>query len=481
MCHDGAMPRAPLLAMLACALPAQAPGERFVLTPQCQLFVPAHQPRAGVPLDVVVHMHGDHRLAQDAFFPLWQRAVLLSVHISGFSSVYTSYFSDRQALQRLLDHAEALMHTRRPHDGRALTDDLALTAFSAGYAGVREILATPAYRARVRAVVLGDGLHTSYVNGNQVYPAQMVDFVDFARSASNGAVDFRCSHSAIVPGTYASTTQCADYLIAALASSRAPWPGNNLLGMTQTSRCERARFAVHGFAGTQASDHTLHFRYLWWMLADTRIGSGTGAVLPLVDRFTPQGKEQPAWQHKFAPHRVLAVLPAAPGGDGFALVVKDPAGGYDSARLGPCTLADYAVQAQLWCDYRPQLASNGFERVGVFARDDGNGGFEGSTAGGGTCYALAWDSHDGAVRFLRVLRGVVTELAAPARLPSTAWRTFRIEAYGQTLRFLVDGSLLAKASDAVSTRGQAGIGHHEFFTDNGLAQGTRAESLRVEK
>ncbi len=467
--------------LLAASLAAQTPGERVVLSPESQLFLPVHLPRAA-PLDVVVHMHGDHRLAQDAFFPLWQRAVLITVHINGFSSVYTNYFSDRQALQRLLDRAEGILQTRSPIDGPALTDRLALTAFSAGYAGVREILATPAYRPRVCAVVLGDGLHTSYVNGNQVSPTQMTDFVAFARSAAAGSVDFRFGHSAIVPGTYASTTECADYLIAALGATRAPWPGTNTLGMTQLSRGERARFAVHGFAGNQAADHVLHFRYLWWLLRDTQIGSQGPSVLPLIDRFTRAGKEQIAWQHKFAPHRVQQVSPAAPGGDGYALVVKDPAGGYDSARIGPLGLSDYAVEAQLWCDYRPQLASNGFERVGVFARDDGNGGFEGSTSGGGSCYALTWDSHDGRVRCLRVVRGVVTDLIAPQlTLAATAWRTFRIEAYGANVRFLVAGSQVGLVIDATFVRGQAGIGHHEFFADNALAQGTRAESFRVEK
>jgi hypothetical protein len=368
--------------------------------------------------------------------------------------------------------------TRRVLDGPATTG-LALTAFSAGYAGVRAILATPAYRARVRAVVLGDGLHTSYVAGNRVNPAQMLDFVAVASEAAAGRADFRFSHSAIVPGTYASTTECADYLCAALGATRSPWTGSNELGMTRNSRCERGRFAVHGFAGTQAADHVLHFRYLWWMLLDTAVGAQPAPVLPLHDGFTRAGKEQPAWQHKFARHRVEPVTPRAQGGDGHALVVADPAGGYDSARIGPLSTTDCAVEALLWCDYRPQLAGDGFERIGVFVRDDGNGGFEGSTAGGGSCYALTWDSHDGRVRFLEVVRGVVVALAPPVSLPATAWRRFRIEARGPELRFLVDGQLLQQASDATFARGQAGIGHHEYFTTNALARGTRAETFAL--
>ena len=40
---------------------------------------------------------------------------------------------------------------------------------------------------------------------------------------------------------------------------------------------------------------------------------------------------------------------------------------------------------------------------------------------------------------------------------------------------------IALVTDTTYRRGQAGIGHHEFFADNALAQGARAESFRVEK
>lgn len=468
------------LALALAPLSAQAQGERFPLTAEARLFVPAYLARSGEPLDLVVHLHGDHTLAQDQFFATWKQAALLSVHISGFSSVYTNYFSNPAALQNLLDRAEQALQTRRPLSARALTGNLALCAFSAGYAGVREILKQSAHRPHVRAVILADGLHTGYVNGNQVNPAQMTEFVAFARDAVAGATDFRFSHSAIVPGTYASTTECADYLIASVGGTRSAWSGVNELGMTRSSRCERGRLSVHGFTGNQAADHVLHFRYTWRWLVDTRIG-GNPNLAKLVDRFAPTGSDLRAWQHKFVAPRIVPVQPAAPGGDGSALLVQDPAGGYDSARIGPFWLSDCSVEASLWCDYRPQLGAAGYERIGVFARDDGNGGFEGSTGGGGSCYALTWDSHDGRVRCLKVVRGVVTELlAAAVTHPSTAWRSFRIEARGPALRFLVGGALLLATTDAAFAAGQAGIGHHEFFTDNNLARGARAEGFVLE-
>ncbi len=472
-------PRTTLLALLSLALPGQAPGDRITLTPEARLYVPPLPPASDAPLDFVIHMHGDHALAQDAYFSTWKQAALISVHINGLSSVYTNYFASPTALQNLLDRAAAALPARVAGSATP-SSRLALTAFSAGYAGVRQILAQPAHRARVRSVVLGDGLHTGYVNGNQVDPAQMIDFVAFARSAAAGATDFRFSHSSIVPGTYASTTECANYLIAQLAASRAPWSGTNALGMTSTSRCQVARFAVHGFAGNQAADHTKHFQYLWWMLLDAEIGGHYQSLFPLVDRFTARGKDLGAWQHKFVTHTVAAVSPPAPGGDGFALVVKDPAGGYDSARIGPRALADSAVDATILCDHRPQLATYGFERVGVFLRDNGNGGFEGTSGGGGYCYALFWDSTDGRTRGVKVVNGVLTDLVPPRLLTGTAWRRLRIEAQGPALTFYVDGVPLGSAVDSTYASGQSGVGHHEYFSDNSLARGARVDQIRLD-
>jgi hypothetical protein len=331
----------------------------------------------------------------------------------------------------------------------------------------------------VAGVVLGDGLHTSYVAGNQVNPAQMGEWLAFAREATLGRKDFRFGHSAIVPGSYASTTECADWLIAQLGLQRAAWSGTNSLGMVQQSRCEQQRFAVHGFAGNQAADHVKHFQYLWLLLAQCRALLPAGADLPLADAFPQGGRQLNGWRDKFTTPVVQAFQPTAPGGDGHVLVVKDPAGGYESTAIGYGS--DYAVEADLWCDYRPELAADGFERIGIFARDDGNGGFLGTSGGGGSCYTLTFDSHDGRVRCLRSVRGVVTELmAAAVTRPSSGWRRFRIEARGERLSFMLDGQTLANVTDASHPVGTCGIGYHEHFTTNSHMRGTRADRFRID-
>lgn len=200
-------------------------------------------------------------------------------------------------------------------------------------------------------------------------------------------------------------------------------------------------------------------------------------TFPFLDAFPAAGRQLGSWRDKFTAPQVQAFAPTSPGGDGHVLVVRDPAGGTESTRLGAATSRDVAVQADLYCEYRPQLAADGFERVGIFARDNAQGAFDGTLSQPGACYALTWDSHDGRLRCLRVQGGVLTDLApAPVFRASTAWRRIRIEARGSSLRFLVDGALVLAATDAAFPAGEIGIGHHEYFLTNANARGTRADN-----
>jgi Phosphodiester glycosidase len=205
------------------------------------------------------------------------------------------------------------------------------------------------------------------------------------------------------------------------------------------------------------------------------------SALPLIDDFPSSGRTL-AWDDKFTFNPVVELTPAAPGGDGWVLEVMDPAGGFETTSIGGPGDEDIAVEALVLCDHRPELAADGFERVGVFARDSGNGNFESPSLGGGNCYALTFDTDTGRVRAAVVVDGVMTDFleSDPVTLPSDAWRLFRIECMGERIRFLVDGDVIADVIDASHARGRSGVGYHEFFSSNSNAQGTHAEGFQVD-
>lgn len=206
----------------------------------------------------------------------------------------------------------------------------------------------------------------------------------------------------------------------------------------------------------------------------------TATQFPFAAPFAPTGR-LPGWDDKFNYNPVKTFSPAAPSGDGYVLEVK-PASGLDSVRRGDFGDTDYAVEADIYCEYRPDLASNGYERYSLFARDSGTGALGSTSAPGpGNCYAITYDSDDGRLRAARYLNGSLTDFRDSNRiyLTSTAWRRFRIECVGSRIRYLVDGSLIADVTDANHPRGYFGIGYQESFSSNSNIHGTRADNFRA--
>jgi hypothetical protein len=201
---------------------------------------------------------------------------------------------------------------------------------------------------------------------------------------------------------------------------------------------------------------------------------------PFADDFPPTGRAD-GWDDKFSHNAVAPFTPAAPGGDGFAMTVMDPAGGVETVRRGARGDADYALEAAIFCEHRPADASDGFERYGLFARDDGTGGFGLQTYGGGNCYALTYDSHDGRIRAGVITGGVLRDFLeeSPVLEPSTAWRRFRIECEGASIRYFVDDRLICERQDATHASGFFGLAYQDFFTSNALMRGTRAEHFKA--
>lgn len=228
------------------------------------LFIPARlQTRTRLPL--FIHFHGGTWLPEVAAARIGNTA-LISIQIGAGSSAYAKPFSDVQLLTRLLAEAEA-------KSGMKFTS-LSLTAWSAGYGAIREILQVPTAYARVERVLLIDGLHTGYIGGqpgpqeSQLEADRLAIFLHLARDAVAGRKQMIITHSEIFPGTFASTTETADWLLRELGLKRQPVLKWGPMGTQQLSEARAGKFWVLGYAGNSAPDHVdqLHSlpAYLRW-------------------------------------------------------------------------------------------------------------------------------------------------------------------------------------------------------------------------
>src|SRR5205823_2633581 len=140
------------------------------------------------------------------------------------------------------------------------------------------------------------------------------------------------------------------------------------------------------------------------------VNQPTGSVFPLQDNFISTGRIL-KWDDKFRYSAVSLFSPSAPGGDGYVMTVKNSNGGVESARVGDLADTNYTVEAQVYCEYRANIAANGYERCAIFARDDGNQAFASATYNG-NCYAMLYKTDTGQVQAAKLVGGVVTDFLA---------------------------------------------------------------------
>ena len=235
------------------------------------LFIP-EPARTRDAVDLVVHFLGAAWLPEQAVAALGSNDVVAVVNLGAGSGIYDRAFSDPTAFDSLLAGVARELATAR---GRAVRiDRVTLVGFSAGHGAVRAILRDPRHFARVNAVLLLDGMHTSYVpegsvlaTGATLDTTNLIAFANFARAATRGEKRFLVTHSEIFPGTFASTTETADWLLHALGLHRTPVLRWGPHGMQQLSEVHAGHFDLLGFAGNSAPDHIDQFHAMPDMLA----------------------------------------------------------------------------------------------------------------------------------------------------------------------------------------------------------------------
>ena len=224
-----------------------------------EVFVPDGA-RERDQVDLVIHFHGVAWIPEQSVAELGDRTVTAVVNLGAGSGTYDRAFADPTTFDSLLSGVTREVSAaagRVERIGR-----LTLVGFSAGHGAVRAILREPRHFARVDAVLLLDGMHTSYIpegvvlaNGGAMDTTNLVAFTNFARAAMRGEKRFLVTHSEIFPGTFASTTETADWMLRALGLRRTPVLRWGPRGMQQLSEVHSGKLEVLGFAGNSAPDH----------------------------------------------------------------------------------------------------------------------------------------------------------------------------------------------------------------------------------
>lgn len=230
--------------------PNQAPSGRSEQLSLGQLFIPAGV-KLHSPVPVLFFFHSSPLIPEIA--GARNKMVVISIHIGAGSAVYAKPFQDTKFFGNLLREAE----TKAGVQLKPIT----LGGWSAGCGAVRQIMSTPEYYERIANAIMIDGIHTSYLNGkpgtveSQINPDPLQIFVKLARDAIEGKRRVIITHTEIFPGTFASTTETADYILNQVGLHRHAIVKRGPMGTQELSRARSGKFLLVGFAGNSAPDH----------------------------------------------------------------------------------------------------------------------------------------------------------------------------------------------------------------------------------
>ena len=155
----------------------------------------------------------------------------------------------------------------------------------------------------------------------------------------------------------------------------------------------------------------------------------------------------------------------------------------ESVTVGRPGHTNYYVQGDVYFNYRPAyvVSDGGWERYGIFLRDDGFAGLDTTFEGAGNAYAFLWDADDGRLRAAKLVDAAITDFFSPARyVTNGGWHTMRIEARTNQIKFFLDGQLMVTANDSTFASGQCGIGYSQHFNGNPAGRGAYFDNFAAD-
>lgn len=242
----------------------QPPGRRIPLE-LGTLFVPEHlNPRRLTRL--LFFFHGGDWIPELAAAKQRNMAVI-SIQAGAGSGTYEQLFADPARFTKLIAEAGA--------KSNLTFGEIDLGGWSAGCGALRKILSDPASYNRVNRVICLDGVHAGYANGkpgpaeSDLDASNLQVWLRLGRDAIAGKKRFIITHTEIFPGTFASTTETADWLLHAWGLSAHPVLRRGPMKTQILSQTKSRGLLVVGFAGNSAPDHVdqLHSlpEFLAWL------------------------------------------------------------------------------------------------------------------------------------------------------------------------------------------------------------------------
>lgn len=217
------------------------------------------EPRDG-RVDVLVHLKGSPQRVHQALRTNGVSAIAIVVTDGGLSKAYTDRFADPDALQRLLDESLAIVRARDDVPDDVALGRLWISSFSAGYAAVRELLKHDRWFDRIDGLLMLDSIYAGYVSAQErrPLPEQLAGYARFAKAACARKKTMIVTHTRLTPGSYASTWETADVLLAETGVEPRTEEREIAPGLKTYRVASSGAFHVVGTVGEDGGEHGRH-------------------------------------------------------------------------------------------------------------------------------------------------------------------------------------------------------------------------------
>lgn len=223
--------------------------------------------------DLVIHFNGNTELVLESYETTMLDTVVLVVNLGNGSGIYEEWAQHPENFERIFRRVPEIVEARGLE--HAHIRRIAMSGWSAGYGAVVRALFMEGMADKVDAVVLLDGLHTSYKPGTtEIEGSNVTSIVDFARRATRGEKLLVITHSNIKPEGYLGVRESTDYLLSELHLERhaeeldttipklnaaeGVLPKSELRPLHLFTEVRERGFIVRGFGGDQAAHHISH-------------------------------------------------------------------------------------------------------------------------------------------------------------------------------------------------------------------------------
>ncbi len=185
------------------------------------LYAPPKFESADGQFDLVLHYHGNVQLVEESVAAAGLNALVAIINVGDGADKYSKYLRNPYVFDRELTTIERRAAKQLKLENAQIRR-IALSAWSAGFASVSQILSSRSRLDRVDAVFLLDAPHAKFAPGgeHEVYAPSLEHFLAFARRAMAGQKLMVITHSAIKTEGYPSTTRTIDALLEHLALER---------------------------------------------------------------------------------------------------------------------------------------------------------------------------------------------------------------------------------------------------------------------